>query len=336
MSDLPTDPIPPTRAVVAIGSAIVDVLVHTDDAVLVEHGLEKGSMMLVDAARSDELYAALAPGIEASGGSAANTAAGIASFGGSVGFIGRVRDDQLGDVFAHDITAIGVDYEGTPAIEGPSTARCLVMVTPDAQRTMCTYLGAAGGLGPDDVDESFVASAEVVYAEGYLWDAPPAKAALEKAYDIAHGAGRRTAFTLSDPFCVGRFREEFVDLVDRRVDLVFANESEICALFEVADFDAALVEVRARPGIWAITRSELGSVVVADGEVLTSPAQPVAELVDTTGAGDLFAAGFLYGFTHGRSLSACAALGNAAAAEVIGHLGARPEIALSGLLDGDA
>jgi sugar/nucleoside kinase (ribokinase family) len=325
----------PTRDVVAIGSAIVDVLAQVPEDFLTTQDLAKGSMALVDLARSDALYDAMPSGLEASGGSAANTAAGVGSLGGTVGFVGKVRDDQLGKVFAHDIRAIGVDYVTTPAIEGAATARCLVLVTPDAQRTMCTYLGAAATLEPSDVDPAFVASAEVVYAEGYLWDAPSAKAALARAFDAAHAAGRRTAFTLSDGFCVDRFRDEFIELIDERVDIVFANEVEICSLFEVDDFEAAVDRARVHPGTWAVTRSEKGSVVLAEGERFEVPAQPVDELVDTTGAGDLYAAGFLFGLVRGRSLTDCARIGSIAAAEVISHVGARPLVPLTTLLPAD-
>ena len=322
----------PSLDVVAIGSAIVDVLVQVDDAFLDDHDLAKGSMALVDLETSDRLYGDLPTGIEASGGSAANTAAGIGSLGGRVGFIGKVRADQLGDVFSHDITNIGVAYTTTPAHEGPATARCLVMVTPDAERTMCTYLGAAGTLTPGDVNAELVASAQVTYAEGYLWDAPSAKDALVKAFETAHAAGRQTAFTLSDGFCVDRFRDEFLDLITTRVDLVFANEGELCALFEVDDFEVAVAQASLLPAIWAVTRSEQGSVVLTEGERFDVPASSVESVVDTTGAGDLYAAGFLFGFTRGRSLTECARIGSVAAAEVISHIGARPQVDLAELL----
>lgn len=326
----------PTLDVVAVGSAIVDVLARTSDEFIVEHGLVKGSMELVDLATSDALYADLSTAVEASGGSAANTAAGVASLGGRAGFIGKVRNDQLGKVFRHDITAVGVTAATAVAEEGPATARCLVMVTPDAERTMCTYLGAAGTLQVDDVDEDLVASAEVLYAEGYLWDAPPAKVALERAFDVAHEAGRRTAFTLSDPFCVDRFRDEFIALIDERIDLVFANQHELCSLFEVDDLATAVEHARAHPATWAVTRSEKGSIVFAGGERFDVPATPVAEVQDTTGAGDLYAAGFLYGYTRDFALTRCATLGSQAAAEVISHVGARPLVPLAELLDPDA
>lgn len=321
----------PTLDVVAIGSAIVDVLARTTDAFIDDHGLVKGSMELVDLARSDALYTDLSAGTEASGGSAANTAAGVASLGGRAGFIGKVAGDQFGKVFTHDIAAIGVASSTAVADEGPATARCLVMVTPDAERTMCTYLGAAGTLEATDIDAELVASAAVLYAEGYLWDAPPAKDALMRAFDIAHSAGRRTAFTLSDPFCVDRFRDEFVELIDERIDLVFANQHELCALFEVDDLEVAVARAQTHPATWAVTRSEQGSIVFAGGERFEVPAAPVDEVVDTTGAGDLYAAGFLYGYTRGMPLTRCAAIGSAAAAEIISHIGARPLVPLADL-----
>lgn len=319
--------------VVAIGSAIVDVLARTDEEFVAGHDLVKGSMLLVDLATSDRLYGNLPAGVSASGGSAANTAAGIASLGGRVGFIGKVADDQFGEIFVHDLTATGVTASVAVGTGGPATARCLVMVTPDAERTMCTYLGAAATMVPTDIDTDLVAAASVVYAEGYLWDSPSAKDALLVAFAAAHRAERTTAFTLSDPFCVDRFRGEFVELIDDHVDLVFANERELCSLFELDDFELAVAQARTHPAIWAVTRSELGSVVFAGGERFEVPVVPVAEVVDTTGAGDLYAAGFLYGFTRGRSLTDCGRIGSMAAAEVISHFGARPSAVLADLLD---
>lgn len=321
-----------TLDVVAIGSAIVDVLAMTSDAFIADHGLEKGSMALVDLDASDELYGALSPAVEASGGSAANTAAGLASLGGRAGFIGKVADDQLGAVFHHDITAIGVTSSTVVAPDGPATARCLVMVTPDAERTMCTYLGAAGTLAAGDIDFDLASSAAVLYAEGYLWDAPAAKEALIAAFDAVHAAGGRCAFTLSDPFCVDRFRDEFVGLIDERIDLVFANQHELCSLFEVDDLDAALDLAAAHPTCWVVTCSEAGSVIIEAGERFVVAAERVETVVDTTGAGDLFAAGFLYGYTRAKPLTECARIGSIAAAEVISHVGARPAVVLADLL----
>lgn len=320
--------------VVAVGSAIVDVLTTATDDDLEARGLVKGTMALMDAAAADRLYAGMGPGVEVSGGSAANTAAGVASFGGSAAFIGKVRDDQLGQVFVHDIRAVGVEFATPPACTGPATARCLVFVTTDAQRTMNTYLGAATGLSADDIDRDVVARARVTYLEGYLWDPPEAIDALRLAITAAHGAGRRVALSLSDPFCVDRHRGDFLHLVEEEVDVLFANEAEILRLFEVATLDAALGELRARrPLVAAVTRGPLGSVVVSGDTVVESPAAPVDEVVDTTGAGDLYAAGFLHGLTTGAGLARCAELGGLAAAEVISHIGARPRVPLATLGD---
>ena len=288
--------------------------------------------MLIDEARADTLYAAMGPGVEISGGSCGNTMAGVASFGGKGAYIGKVRDDQLGAVFGHDLRATGVSFETASATTGPATARCLILVTPDAQRTMNTYLGACTGLGPNDIDTARVGAAQVTYVEGYLWDAPAAKQAVLKAFDAAHAAGRKVSITLSDSFCVHRYRDEFRDLVRNKVDILFGNEAEIKALYEVETFEQALEAVRKDAKIAALTRSEKGSVVVKGSETYEVPAAPVAKVVDTTGAGDLYAAGFLFGFTHGKPLAECARLGGIAAAEVISHVGARPEKALSGLV----
>ena len=321
-----------TLDVVGIGNAMVDVLARADDAFLETHGLAKGAMTLVDAAQSDALYDAMGPGVEISGGSAGNTMAGLAALGGKGAFIGKVRDDQLGGVFGHDIRAAGVQFDTPAAVDGASTARCLVIVTPDAQRTMCTYLGACVGLGPDDVDEALIAAAEITYLEGYLWDPPRAKAAFRKALGIAHANGRRVALTLSDPFCVDRHRAEFRELAAEHIDILFANEAEIISLYEVDDFDAALQRVRGDCAVAALTRSERGSVIVAGEEVHVIDAHPVAEVVDATGAGDLYAAGVLYGLTHGWDLASAGRLGGLAAAEVIGHIGARAEADLGRLM----
>ena len=316
--------------VLGIGNAIVDVITRSDDGFLGQHGLVKGSMMLIDEARAETLYAAMGPGIEVSGGSCGNTMAGIASFGGKGAYFGKVRNDQLGQVFGHDLRALGVSFDTTSATEGPATARCLIMVTPDAQRTMNTYLGACTGLGPADIDTKVVEAAQVTYVEGYLWDAPDAKAAVLKAFDAAHAAGRLVSITLSDSFCVHRYRDEFRDLVRNKIDILFGNEAEITALYETPTFEEALEAVRREGKIAALTRSEKGSVVVKGSETYAVPAAPVAKVVDTTGAGDLYAAGFLFGFTSGKPLAECARLGGIAAAEVISHVGARPEQALRG------
>ena len=319
--------------VVAIGNAIVDVLAHADEAFLTDHGMVKGSMQLIDEDTAHALYADMGPAVEVSGGAAGNTAAGLASLGARAGFIGRVRDDQLGEVYSHDIRSVGVEFRAPAATSGPATARCLILVTSDAERTLNTFLGAASLLSPDDVDEAFVASAEVVYCEGYLWDLPDAKAALIKGMDAAKAAGGRVAFTLSDSFCVDRHRAEFLELAEHRIDILFANESEICSLYEVDTFDEAAALVAGHCEIACLTRSEKGSVIITSaGERVAVPAHPIGPLVDTTGAGDLYAAGFLYGLTHGAGLERCAQLGSLAAGEVISHVGARPEVDLAALV----
>ncbi len=315
--------------VVGIGNAIVDVLAQSDDAFLDEHGLAKGAMMLVDAERSAALYDAMGPGVEASGGSAGNTMAGIASLGGKGGYIGKVRDDQLGRIFQHDIRAVGIEYNNPLAAEGPSTGRCLIMVTPDAQRTMNTFLGAAVDLGPQDLDLDMIRRAKVTYMEGYLWDMPPAKAAYLEAAATAHAAGRKVSLTLSDSFCVERHRDSFLELISGHVDLLFANHDEICALFQVDSFEEAMKQVRGHCEIAAITRSEKGSVIVSGDETVEVEAESIEQLVDTTGAGDLYAAGFLYGYTQGKSLYDCGRIASIAAAEVISHFGARPATPLA-------
>lgn len=317
--------------VVGVGHALVDVLVHADDAVLAEQRMTKGAMTLVDADRAEWLYAIMPPAVEMSGGSCANTMAGVASLGGRAAFFGKVHDDQLGTVFAHDIRASGVTFN-VPSGSDQPTGRCLIFVTPDAQRTMNTYLGAGSQLGPDDIDEETVAASQVVYLEGYLWDPPLAKEAFLKAARVAHAAGRKVALTLSDAFCVDRHRDSFLDLVEHHVDVLFANEAEILSLYQAGSFDEALQHVRGHCEIAALTRSEKGSVVAANGEVHVIDAERVGQVVDTTGAGDLYAAGFLYGLTHGRDLATCARIGAIAAAEVIGHFGARPETPLDALV----
>jgi sugar/nucleoside kinase (ribokinase family) len=317
--------------VAAIGNAIVDVLAHAEDQVLAQLGLAKGVMTLIDTETAERIYAAMAPGVEMSGGSAANTVAGIASLGGKAAYIGKVRDDQLGGVFAHDIRAVGVDFKTAPAREGLQTARCLILVTPDAQRTMQTYLGACVALGPDDVDAETISGAEITYLEGYLWDPPPAKQAFLKAAKIAHDSGRKVALSLSDPFCVERHRAEFLDLVAGHIDILLANESEIMSLYQAASFDDAVRAVRGHCEIAALTRSAQGSVIVSGDKVIAVPAEKVERVVDTTGAGDLYAAGLLYGLTHGHDLATSARLGGIAAAEVISHMGARPERPLKDL-----
>jgi sugar/nucleoside kinase (ribokinase family) len=316
--------------VLGIGNALVDVLSNESDEFVEEMALNRGAMTLIEEARAHELYDAMGPAIEISGGSAANTMVGIASFGGAAAYLGKVRDDQLGDVFAHDLRSTGVTFESAPAADGPSTGRSLIVVTPDAQRTMNTYLGASAFLGPEDIDIDMVAAARVVYLEGYLWDRPEAKEAYRKAARIAHEHGHEVSLTLSDSLCVDRHRAEWRKLVAEEVDVLFANEAEICALYET-DFDTAKEAARADCKVAALTRSEHGSVIVAGDEMHVVSAHPVDWLVDTTGAGDLYASGFLYGYTRGDHLDTCGRLGSIAAAEVISHLGARPEADLSEL-----
>lgn len=319
--------------VVGIGNAIVDVLSHAEDDFLVEQGLAKGTMALIDTDRAEALYAAMGPAVEASGGSAANTIAGIASLGGRAAFIGKVSNDQLGGIFRHDIRAAGVKFDTEPSVSGVPTARCLILVTPDAQRTMNTYLGASLELGPDDIDADLVGNAQVTYLEGYLWDPPAAKRALLKAAEAAHAAGRMVSLTLSDPFCVERHRDSFRELITRHVDLLFANEAEILSLYQVTDFADAVAAVRNDCAVAALTRSAKGSVLVSGDAVIEVAAEPAARVVDTTGAGDQYAAGFLFGHARGLPLAECGRLGSLAAAEVIGHVGPRPEIRLADLLD---
>jgi sugar/nucleoside kinase (ribokinase family) len=322
----------PTLDVLGIGNAIVDVLGHAEESFLADHALVKGAMTLVDATEAQTLYDAMGPATEMSGGSAANTMAGLASLGGRGAFIGKVRDDQLGRIFRHDIAAAGIDFTTPPGgAAGAATGMCLVFVTPDGERTMQTHLGICTELGAEDIDDGQVAAAAVTYLEGYLWDPPRARDAFHTAAEAAHGAGRRVALTLSDPFVVDRHRAGLRDFAEHHVDVLFANEAEILSLYEVDDFDAALQHVRGHCEIAALTRSAKGSVVVSGDEVHIVDAEPVAEVVDTTGAGDLYAAGFLRGLTQDLPLATCARIGGIAAAEVISHLGARPQRSLAEL-----
>ena len=318
--------------VVGIGNAIVDVIAHAEDEFLAREALVKGTMTLVDAPRAEALYQMMGPAIEASGGSAGNTMAGLAALGAAGAYIGKVRDDFLGQVYRHDITAVGVSFDTPAATSGPGTARCLILVTPDGQRTMSTYLGACTELGPADIDPDLIAAAQITYLEGYLFDPPQAQEAFRKAAAIAHAARRKVALSLSDPFCVGRHRDAFRDLVKGHVDILFANEAEICSLYETADFAAAAAAVRGHVAIAALTRSAAGSVILAAGAEHPIAAAPVARVVDTTGAGDLYASGFLYGLTRDLPLPTCGEIGSLCAAEIIGHFGARPETALSRLV----
>lgn len=317
--------------VVGIGNALVDVIAHGADDFLETHELVKGAMTLIDTDRAVALYQAIGSGVEMSGGSAANTMCGIASFGGRGAYIGKVADDDLGTLFGHDLRAVGVAFHGPKPGDETPTGRCLIVVTPDAQRTMNTFLGMSSLLVPDDVDEEVVASGKVVYLEGYLWDRPEAMAAYRKAARVAHEAGNKVSLTLSDSFCVDRHRAAFLDLVAGEVDILFSNEAEICSLYEVDSFDEAVARVSNHVEIAAITCGAKGSIVVSRDARVAVPAEPVDEVIDTTGAGDLYAAGFLHGLTHGRSLVDCARLGSIAASEVISHVGARPVTSLAKL-----
>jgi sugar/nucleoside kinase (ribokinase family) len=318
--------------VLGIGNAIVDVIARTEDDFLVRHGMHKGAMALIDEQQAADIYDAMGPAVEVSGGSAANTIVGVASLGARAAFIGKVKDDELGRVFTHDIRAAGVGFATPPASDGPATARCYVLVTPDGERTMNTYLGAAQDLHPNDIDADAVTGAQIIYLEGYLWDPPHAKEAFLKAAKIAHGAERVVALTLSDAFCVDRYRTEFLDLIrGGTVDLVFANERELHSLYQTGDFDAALGGLREDAKLGVVTRSERGCLVVTREETDAVPASPIERLVDATGAGDLFAAGFLVGLSRGADYRTSARLGALAAAEVIQHLGARPESSLQAL-----
>jgi sugar/nucleoside kinase (ribokinase family) len=326
--------------VLGIGNAIVDVIARTEEDFLLKQGMHKGTMALIDEARAQAIYDAMGPAIETSGGSAANTIVGLASLGSRAAFIGKVKDDDLGRTFAHDIRAAGATYMTPPAADGPSTARCYVLVTPDGERTMNTYLGAAQDLHPVDIDADLVAASAVLYLEGYLWDPKNAKDAFIKAAKIAHGAERTVAMSLSDAFCVDRWRAEFLELMrSGTVDLIFANEAELRSLYQTSDFDTAVGALRADVSAAVVTRSEKGCVVLSPDGTEAVPAFPIERVVDTTGAGDLFAAGFLSGLARGADDRTCGRLGALAAAEVIQHLGARPEASLrdlareNGLLD---
>jgi len=316
--------------VLGIGNALVDVLSNEEEDFVERLGLNRGAMTLIDESRAHELYDAMGPAREISGGSVANTMVGLASFGARAAYLGKVRNDQLGEVFAHDIRSTGVTFDCTPAVDGPSTGRSLIVVTPDAQRTMNTFLGAAEYFGPEDVDVDLVGAARVVYLEGYLWDRPEAKEAYRKAARAAHDAGGEVSLTLSDSFCVDRHREEWLKLVSEEVDILFANEAEICALYET-DFESAREAARRDCKVAALTRSAHGSVIVAGAETHAVPAHTVDWLVDTTGAGDLYAAGFLYGVARDMPLETAGRLGSLAAAEIISHVGARPQVPLADL-----
>ena len=318
--------------VVGIGNALVDVIAHADDSFLADESLVKGSMTLIETDRAVSLYRALGSAVEMSGGSAANTMCGVASFGGKAAYIGKVHDDELGQVFGHDLRAVGIAFRPGAPEAGTPTGRCIIVVTPDAQRTMNTYLGVSSLFSPPDIDTAAVAAGKVLYMEGYLYDRPAAKEAFRVAAGVAHANGRQVSLTLSDSFCVDRHRDDFRGLVADEVDILFGNEDELMSLYEVDSFDEAVAAVRADCALAAITRGKDGCVVVTTDEVLTVEAEPVERVLDTTGAGDLFASGFLYGFTQGFDLRECARLGSIAAAEVISHVGARPLVDLRKLI----
>ncbi|MGH6736479.1 MAG: adenosine kinase [Methyloceanibacter sp.] len=328
-----------TYDVVGIGNAIVDIISRCDEGFLTKHDLAKGFMRLIDAEEAARLYEAMGPAIERSGGSVANSIAGLASFGAKCGFVGRVAADQFGGIFRHDIRSLGIAYDTEPAGDGAPTARCLILVTPDGERTMNTFLGASVDFAPDDIDKDVIGAAGIVYLEGYLFDKDAAKAAFRKAAKLAKKAGAKVALTLSDPFCVDRHRADFRKLVKEDADIVFANEKEITTLYEVNSFDEAADSALQDCEMAVLTRSEAGSVILGGGETVEVAADPVPKVVDATGAGDLYAAGFLYGLTQNLPPEACARLGSLAAAEVISHIGARPEVPLRklaasrGLLD---
>jgi sugar/nucleoside kinase (ribokinase family) len=318
--------------VLGIGNAIFDILVQTDESFLGRHGMTKGGMALIDEARALSIYQDMGPAIEMSGGSAANTIVGVANLGARAAYVGKVRDDQIGRLYTHDIRAAQVAFETKPASDGPATGCSYILVTPDGERTMNTYLGAAQELMPGDIDAAQVAASAMVYLEGYLWDPKSAKEAFVKASTIAHDSGRQVALTLSDSFCVDRYRGEFLDLMrGGTVDLVFANEAELHSLYQTADFDTALTQMRSDAKLAVVTRSEKGCVVVAKDGVTAVPAFPIDKIVDSTGAGDLFAAGFLFGLVRSAGFEAAARLGALAAAEVIQHIGARPQVSLKEL-----
>jgi len=318
--------------VLGIGNAIVDVIARAEDDFLVRHAMQKGGMALIEEDRAQGIYAAMGPATQISGGSAANTIVGAASLGARAAFVGKVKDDELGRHFAHDIRAAGVSFDTKAALGGPSTARCYIMVTPDGERTMNTYLGAAQNLTPEDIHADTIGAAAVTYLEGYLWDPPQAKEAFRKAAGLAHAAGRKVALTLSDSFCVDRYRAEFLDLIRTgTADIVFANESELHALYETSDFATAAAQLSQDARLAVVTRSEKGCVVVSRQGVEAVPAHPINEMIDATGAGDLFAAGFLVGHARGQDNRTSARLGALAAAEVIQHIGARPQTPLRAL-----
>ena len=318
---------------VGIGNALVDVLARVDDRFLSDHSLQKGAMMLVDANRSAQLYQLMPSTDKVSGGSCGNTMFGFASLGGRGAYVGKVKDDELGRVFRKDMAAIGIHFTTPTAVEGPSTGSCLVLITPDAQRTMCTNLGAAINLSPSDIDKEVIQSAKVIYLEGYLFDPPDAQLAFVKAADIAHEGGQKVSITLSDAFCVDRHRDSFLKFIQEHVDILFGNEEEIKSLYEVTDFNAALQSVRGQCEIVCLTKGAYGSVILAGENSYIIDAMPIKKVVDTTGAGDQYAAGFLWGYTQGMELEICGRIATIAATEIISHVGARPETSLRELVE---
>ncbi len=318
--------------VVGIGNALVDVIAHASDSFLTENGLTKGWMDLIDTDRAVQLYAALGSAVEMSGGSAANTMCGVASFGGRAAYIGKVAEDELGRVFGHDLLAVGVQFRPGGPADGTPTGRCIIVVTPDAERTMNTFLGASSLLGVDDVDDATIASGKVLYMEGYLFDRDDAKAAFRHAAAVAHEAGGMVSLTLSDSFCVDRHRDDFAALVSDEVDLLFGNEAELVSLYQTETFDEAVAELRRHCQFAAVTTGAKGSVIVTDDDLIEVPAHPVRKVVDTTGAGDLYASGFMHGVTTGRPLAECGRLASIAASEVISHVGPRPLVELRTLV----
>lgn len=315
--------------VLGIGNAIFDVLVQTDEGFLASHGMTKGSMALIDEARAASIYRDMGPATKMSGGSAANTIVGVANLGARAAYVGKVKDDEIGQLYVHDIRAAKVAFDTQPASDGPATGCSYILVTPDGERTMNTYLGAAQELTPADIDPTQIEAASIIYLEGYLWDPKSAKEAFVKAATIAHGAGRQVALTLSDAFCVDRYRDEFLELMRKRtVDLIFANEAELHALYQTSDFDTALKQLQKDTKLGIVTRSEKGCVVASGDGIAAVPAFPIKQMVDTTGAGDLFAAGFLFGLVRNAGFMNAGRLGALAAAEVIQHIGARPQVSL--------
>lgn len=319
--------------VVAIGNAIVDVIARTDDAFITQRGLAKGSMQLIDTTEAEALYGAMGPGVEVSGGSAANTLAGMAALGHTCGFIGQVADDQLGTVFTHDLRSVGVEYHTPALVAGAPTARCLILVTPDGQRTMNTFLGASHLLSSEMIDEALIAAADILYLEGYLWDPALSRAAMRRAIEVTRAAGGKVAFTLSDAFIIDRHGDDFRSLIAaRQFDILFANEAEICALAQTQDFDAAVATIAPQVPLLVVTRSEHGAIAVQNGVTTAVAAEPVAQVVDTTGAGDLFAAGFLSGLAERRSIHDCLTIGAVCAGAIIAQIGPRAQVDLKPLV----